>query len=112
MNPLPSHTHEQDLDDFVRAFEQARQGDGPVDLADFLPKPDHPIFLKVLRELIRLDLEYGWECGLPHPLDEYQSRFPELFHDRASVQEIAYEEYRLRQQAGDSPSAVEYAQRF
>src|SRR5262249_40346397 len=24
----------------------------------------------------------------------------------------AYEEYRLRQQAGDSPSAVEYAQRF
>jgi hypothetical protein len=37
---------------------------------------------------------------------------PELFRDAENVQEIAFEEYRLRLQAGENPEPVEYQQRF
>ena len=40
------------------------------------------------------------------------SRFPELFRDRRWVQEIAFEEFRLRRQAGEDPSPLEYRRRF
>jgi DNA-directed RNA polymerase specialized sigma24 family protein len=101
-----------DLDDFVRPFEIARAQVEQVDLMAFLPAPDHPLYHRVQRELIRVDLEYGWERDRPGSLEEYQQLFPELFRDPESVQEIAFEEYRLRQQAGDNPDPVEYEKRF
>jgi DNA-directed RNA polymerase specialized sigma24 family protein len=101
-----------ELDDFIRAYEAAQASAGQVDLAAFLPTPDHPLYRQVLRELVRVDLEYGWEHGRPKRLEEYQRLFPELFRDPESVQEIAFEEYRLRQQAGENPGPDDYQQRF
>jgi hypothetical protein len=101
-----------ELDDFIQAFEVARAQVPQADLTAFLPSPDDPLYRRVLRELIRVDLEYGWERDRPKSLDEYRQSFPELFRDPESVQEIAFEEYRLRQQAGENPAAVEYEQRF
>ena len=47
--------------------------DSQVDVADFLPDPGHPLYNAVLAELIRVDLEYGWQRGQPTPLSEYDT---------------------------------------
>jgi serine/threonine protein kinase/tetratricopeptide (TPR) repeat protein len=101
-----------ELDGFLAAYEAVQQRQGQANLAEFLPSPDHPLYRKVLCELVRLDLEYGWERGQPRELAEYQRLYPELNQDRESLRAIAFEEYRLRRQAGENPSPDEYRQRF
>src|SRR4051794_12574750 len=85
---------EEALDDSVRAFETAYNRRGPADPAAYLPPDDPPLHAAVLRELVRVDLEYGWERGCPKDLVEYQRAFPALAVDRESLKEIAFEEYR------------------
>jgi serine/threonine protein kinase/tetratricopeptide (TPR) repeat protein len=99
------------LDDYVAAFERACAC-GPVDPADFLPPPDDPLYLSVLREIVRVDLEVGWAEKRPLPLSDYQSRFPVLFADPAAAGDIAFEEYRQRLKAGERPEPSEYADRY
>jgi serine/threonine protein kinase/Tfp pilus assembly protein PilF len=106
--PLEMHT----LDDYVEAFESAHQAHGSADLRSFLPPSDDPLHRSVLCELIRIDLEFGWESNRPRSLEEYRRDFPGLFDDPESVQEIAFEEYRLRRRAGQAPSPQEYARRY
>jgi serine/threonine protein kinase/Tfp pilus assembly protein PilF len=101
-----------ELDEFVEAYESAWARAGEVDLARFLPPPSHSLYLPVLRELVRVDLEYGWRAARPCSLEDYRRRFPELFNDRQCLQEITFEEYRLRQQVGDHPSPAEYELRW
>src|SRR6516165_10680712 len=107
MGPPTINPDDAQLDDFVRAYEAAQASDQAADLAAFLPQTNHPLYGVVLCELVRLDLEYGWERGRPRRLEEYQSLFPQLFCDREALPEITYEEYRLRQQAGENPSPAE-----
>ena len=101
-----------ELDDYVRAFEQAYIRCGGADPAAYLPPREHPLHAEVLRELVRVDMEYRWERGLPKPLDEYQRSFPALADDREGLREIAFEEFRLRYQAGQNPSPEEYIERY
>jgi serine/threonine protein kinase/Tfp pilus assembly protein PilF len=110
MNPLPDATLE--LNERVEAYESARRRHEEVCLDDFLPATDHPLRKTVLRELIRVDLEYRWESGRPRSVDEYLQLFPELKHDPEGARDIAFEEYRQRQQAGEDPSPAEYEERF
>ncbi len=98
--------------DFVEAYEAARLRDGYADIPAFLPHPDDPLYLPVLRELVRVELEYDWERAQPRQLEDYRISFPQLFADRESLQLITFEEYRLRFQAGEGPSPAEYEQRF
>jgi hypothetical protein len=49
------------IDDAVEAYEIARGRDGRADLEAFLPAPGHPLYLAVLCELVRVDLEYVYE---------------------------------------------------
>ena len=100
------------IDEIVDAYETARALGDPADLAVFVPPPDHAEYLPILCELIRVDLEYSWQDGRPHRLGHYRGRFPELFQDRLWVQKIAFEEFRLRRQAGEDPSPLEYRRRF
>jgi eukaryotic-like serine/threonine-protein kinase len=101
-----------ELDEFIQKFETARARDRSADLAAFLPQADHPLYRAVLAELIRVDMEYGWEHGLAKPLADYQRRFPEIAEDSAVWPQIGFEEYRQRRQAGDLASAEEYRRRF
>src|SRR5262249_39418691 len=101
-----------ELDSFIEAYESAQARDGTADLAAFLPPEGHPLRLRVLRELVRVGREYGGERGRPTPLEDYRRRFPELFADRESLRAIAFEEYRLRRQAGQVPSLAEYRDGF
>jgi hypothetical protein len=100
------------LDDFVEAYESAQARDGHADLADYLPEPGSPLYRRVLVELVRVDLEYGWKRGRPCRVEEYLARFPRLGEDRESLHDIAFEEYRLRRQAGEDVAPAEYHQRF
>jgi eukaryotic-like serine/threonine-protein kinase len=100
------------LDDFIEAYEAAQHRDGHAPLDQFLPPPDHPLYSDVLRELVRVDLEYGWERGTPRPLKEYTQRFPCLAQDPAGLEAVAFEEFRLRCQAGQKPSAEEYQRAY
>src|SRR5262249_29453485 len=101
-----------ELDDFIEAFERAQARGVPSDLAHFLPEAPHPLYQAILSELIRVDLEYSWKRGDPKRVEDYQTRFPQIFTDRDALEGIAFEEYRLRLQAGEFPSLGEYQRRF
>jgi serine/threonine protein kinase/Flp pilus assembly protein TadD len=105
-------SHSRTLDDYVAAFEKSRLAGDVVHLEDFLPPHDDPLYRSVLREIIRIDLEFGWESGQARPLEDYRRQFPQLFDDPESLQGIAFEEYRLRREAGLHPSPEEYARRY
>ena len=100
------------VDEAVEAYESARARDGQIDLDAFVPDADHPLYLSILCELVRVELEYSWRNGRPKRMDHYRARFPELFRDGKWVQEIAFEEYRQRRQAGEDPSPLEYRRCF
>src|SRR5438105_2191643 len=100
------------LDACVAAFEEAHARQGDADPAAFLPPADHPLHLPVLCELVRVDLELGWTRCRPTPLDDYRRRFPALFADADCTQAVAFEEYRLRRQAGERPAPAEYQAHF
>lgn len=106
-----AHGEPADLEDFVEAFEAARAR-GAADLADFAPGPDHPLHIRVLAELARIDMELSWQGGTPRRPEDYRDRFPQLFADPAALKGLAFEEYRLRRQAGEAPSPAEYQKRF
>jgi HD-GYP domain-containing protein (c-di-GMP phosphodiesterase class II) len=106
-----SHRLPVELGDYVEAFELALL-EGPADFRTFLPDPEDALYQPVLRELIRVDLEHGWQRGQPRRLEEYRYLCPEIFADSVGLQEIAFEEYRLRRQAGEAVSPAEYQQRF
>lgn len=100
------------VDLFVEAYEEAQARDGRADLAAYLPAPDHPLYLAVLCELVRVDLEYAWEGGRPRRLEEYLAEFPALRRDPERLRQAAFEECRLRRQAGEAPAPDEYERRF
>ena len=107
----PPPAAESDLDGFLARFESAR-GRGPADPADYLPPETDPLYLPVLREMVRVDLEFAWDAGGERRLEEYAGRFPRLFADPDSLRAVAWEEFRLRQMAGEAPTAAEYRERF
>jgi serine/threonine protein kinase/Tfp pilus assembly protein PilF len=102
----------EEIDPFIEAFEQSYTRDGRADLTTFLPETDHPHYLSVLRELVRVDIEYTWRRGSRRQTEEYLVAFPALGSDPAGLCAVAFEEYRQRQRAGEQPSPVEYRQRF
>jgi serine/threonine protein kinase/tetratricopeptide (TPR) repeat protein len=93
-----------DLDSFIESFETAWAQRGDVNLADFLPPRHSPLYLQVLCELIRVDLELRWQNGSPRSLDCYERAFPEAFEKSETRGQIAFEERRLRLQAEISSS--------
>jgi serine/threonine protein kinase len=100
------------LGEYIEAYESALAHEGEVDVAEFAPPASHPNRLAVLCELVRVDLEYRWEQGRPLHLEHYRDRFPAVFEEPELVRTMAYEEYRQRQRAGETPALVDYRRRF
>ena len=101
-----------DVNEVVESFESAWARDGSAEVAGFAPPTDHPDHLAILCELVRVDLELNWERGRPRRLEEYLARFPQLSADPELLHAMAFEEYRLRLQAGEDPTPDEYLERF
>ena len=64
----------------------------------------------VLLALLRADLVLRWGAQERCPIEWYRDRYPEL--DGESLVALLYEEYCLREEAGESPEAAEYQARF
>lgn len=112
MGPGAIKLESTDLDAIVEAFEEAHVTQGQADLAAFLPAAADPLCAVALRELIRVDMEYSWQRGVPRRLQYYLERFPQLAQDPAGLHEVAFEEYRLRQQAGEDVGRADYQQQY
>src|SRR5438067_1362071 len=84
------------IDPFVKAFEAAWDLAGHASVEAFLPPEDDPLYARAVLELVRVDLEFGWETGRPRDLDDYRRAFPAVFADPAALRAVAFEEYRQR----------------
>src|SRR5262252_2796596 len=93
--PAPAATDpDLELDEFLAAFESAAARGGDPDPAAFLPPFGHPLRAGVLREILRVDLEFAWSRGTRRRVEEYRGRFPELFRDPEALRALAWEEFR------------------
>ena len=97
------------IDEFVAKFERAQVGGLQPDLHAFLPPDGHPLFVRVIRELVRVELEYGWSRGSPKSVADYRREYADVFSDSDALAEIAFEEFRQRRSRGQPVSAQEYA---
>lgn len=100
-----------DLEEIVANFERAAR-QGTSDFAEFLPTTTSALYPLALRELVRVDMELSWSADQPRFVDDYLKRFPILRTDEEGLGEICFEEFRLRQIAGEHPDASVYRQRF
>lgn len=101
-----------DLDRFVDEFECAHAAELAPAVEDFLPVPSHPHYAAIVGELLRVDLELSWQRGARLTLDNYRSRFADVLADSHRLQALAFEEYRMRRQAGDAVTPEEYRDRY
>lgn len=94
----------------IRRFELARRAGETTALEQILgesPGPSGPDRVRLLVELLCVDLEYawrGWPGARPTPLDGYVARFPELIALDSLPIELIAEEYRARRNWGDRPA--------
>jgi len=99
------------LDALIDQFEEARASGG-AEIESFLPPSDHPDHGDILVELIRVELELGWEEERRPALAEYRARFADAFTRAEQFAPIAFEEYRLRRAAGEPCTREEYRDRY
>jgi len=100
------------VDDFVEAYESARELELQANFVDFLPSTDHDLYRSVVAEMVRVDMEYSWNSGQNMRLTEYQKLVPTALEDHDVLGQVAFEEYRLRLRAGESVSSEEYRTRY
>ncbi len=104
------------LDPFVEsrvdAFEATIISSPQADLRQFLPVPEHEKYLSVLLELLRVDLDLAWSRGERRSAFDYQATFPLPFRQIEFRQQLAFEEYRLRCQAGENPDPDDFRAQF
>src|SRR5262245_10978094 len=108
----------------VDRFEQAWQGKTPPRIEEFLsPAPTTSTDLPrqaLLKELIKIDLEYRWRQQPSDVVKPPESRmvegyikyYPELTRLESLLLQVIGEEYRARHRWGDRPSHSEYSKRF
>jgi serine/threonine protein kinase/tetratricopeptide (TPR) repeat protein len=102
----------RDIDRAVEAFERAYSRDGAAVPAAFCPPPGDALHLPVAAELVRADLEFAARAGRSKRLDDYRAVFPALFADPQALAGVAFEEYRLRRQAGEAVNPDDYRARY
>src|SRR4051812_3941967 len=85
----------QTLEELVERFEAAwRQQAQPV-IEDFLPT-SNPLRMRVLAELLYIDLEFRLKAGQHARVEDALSRFPELSQEPQAVVALIVTEYRFR----------------
>src|SRR5689334_9726411 len=61
---------------------------------------------------LRVEQQREWQLGRPVTVESLLQRHPNLGADSDAVVELAYNEFRLRTEAGETPTADEYLRRF
>jgi serine/threonine protein kinase/Tfp pilus assembly protein PilF len=101
-----------DSESAIEAFEQKRASNPSARIVDFLPPAGTASYVKLLIELIRVDMEFSWNEGSPRSISEYLQQYPELGSDKQALAKVGYEEYRQRRLAGQKPSPADYHQQY
>lgn len=94
-----------ELDSFVVRLEKAygqASATSQVDIADYCPASTHPRYDKIVRELIRVDMELAATKGVVPSIEYYRQRFSSLIDQESICMELEFEQNRLKQQADDS----------
>lgn len=99
--PAAQPSMSADLAHRVEAFELPLDIHPDADLASHLPPVGHPLYLAVLGELVRIDLERAWSDGRRKQIADYAARFPAILTNDALLGAVAFEEYRQRVRAGE-----------
>ena len=105
---MPDDTRNR-LDAVIDAFESEWQLQRRPDVAAFLERLAETERPALLRELVRLDLEYRLRGGETVRVEECLSRFPAL---RAEALELVALEYRVRLDCAERVGVAEYLERF
>jgi serine/threonine protein kinase len=100
------------LQGLLSRFESAWRDASTVDLARYLPPPDHKLRQIALKEMIRTELEIRWRRGQNILTEQYLDRFPELASLPGVLPALLCEEYRARQLFGDKPTLASFQERF
>ena len=66
------------LDRIVEQWEEAWRTNVSPDLVQFVPPHTHPLRVRVLVELVKVDQERRWEIGDHRLLEDYLAQWPEL----------------------------------
>ena len=100
----------EQVDALIQAWEH--EAEAP-DLARFVPPEPAHLRGMLVAELIKVDLEFRWHGRrAPKLVEDYVEQFPELASGGELPCDLIYEEYHVRRQSGDSPTAEDYYQRF
>jgi serine/threonine protein kinase len=93
--------------ELLRRWEQGGTPDVEVFLAEAGPLPPAE-----LAAVLRADQRQRWRAGQRVPSEDYLSRHPALAADPEALLDLVFNEFLLREQAGEQLSAVEYLGRF
>lgn len=112
MNQDIRNSSEFDLDAVIDRFEASWKNNADTNLESFLPIQEDPNYRRVLCELIRVDLELRWNRGEQPIVEEYLRTYATDVLEPQDVEELAFEEYRMRFQQGQTNSPAEFAERL
>src|SRR5262245_2738181 len=87
-----------------------RQGERP-DLGAFLAQAGD-LTPAQLAAVLRVDQRERWRAGEPVPAEAYLRQYPRLREHADGPLDLVYNEFRLRDQAGEAPAPAEYLARF
>jgi serine/threonine protein kinase/Tfp pilus assembly protein PilF len=109
--PFSDGSTSADVDRLARQYESDLQA-SPLrrpELRDYLPS-DPLLRPSALLALLRVDMAQRWQAQERAAVEWYRDRYPEL--DGEALVSLIYEEYCLREEAGEAPEAAEYDERF
>jgi eukaryotic-like serine/threonine-protein kinase len=99
-----------EFENVIRRFEDAWHGPERPDILAYLPTGAGR--MRLLTELVHIDLEYRLRAGESARVEEYLARFPELTDDRDIMLELVAAEHGFRRRREPGLALSEYLQRF
>jgi serine/threonine protein kinase/predicted Zn-dependent protease len=100
------------IEDIIESYEDACASGRSVSIRDFLPTKDDPSWLRVLQELIRVEMDRSFRNGIPLALEDYRAEYPELFVSPKLLAPLAFEEYRLRLMSAEPVDSGVFARKY
>ena len=100
------------IEDIIESYEDACASGRSVSIRDFLPTKDDPSRLRVLQELIRVEMDRSFRNGIPLVLEDYRAEYPELFVSPKLLAPLAFEEYRLRLMSAEPVDSGVFARKY
>jgi eukaryotic-like serine/threonine-protein kinase len=98
--------------EYAERYESALAAGSSLSPAAWVESCGEVVPAEVVVELIRIDMERGFAAHPRRSLSDYLEDFPALNARPELVQQIAYEEFRLRRESGEDINPREYAERY